>query len=330
MIKFTRPILDFYVNNEKNQKYLKKHFTTNNSEIGIHVPGDTQVVAKYQDGRAFIGTVDEYNTYEINNFGLRGEIYKDAEVLASGCSITFGLGVPESARWTNFLSNRINKNIMNLGNPGASVESICNHIIQYCMNNTMPKEIFCLFPDLFRRMVVVDKEFYDSEFKRESMFNKDFLQQIYCNPTVRKIKDIIFMEIVDKKYIENSVSPHQLILNSINSIYNLETFCLLNNIKLVYTTWDLPSSDIIKELTKIKDFKLKNFVPFYPTWAEQHINTFIKEYCNLNHDSEFKNNVCWHEGSDYVVVDYKKVPTSAHPGIHFQYHIAEFFYNLSK
>jgi hypothetical protein len=328
-MKITKDILDFYKDTQRNRWYLKKYFT-NTLHVGLFQEHQENVVENNPNGKSFMPTVDEYNTYKINELGMRGTIDKDADVLASGCSITFGIGVPEEGRWTNLLSNKINKSITNLGNPGGSVESICNHIIQYCMNNKMPKEIFCLIPDFFRNMVVVDKEFYNSKVKRESVGKSDNLQLMFCNPKVRISYGIIFMEITDKQYIEDYTSPHQLILDAVNHMYILESFCLTNNIKLYWTTWDLPTCTIMKELTKLKDFKLKNFVSFYPDSATSQGNEFMKEYCQLDHDSEFKDNICWHHGSDYSIIDYKKQPQMSHPGIHFQNHVADFFYDLHK
>jgi hypothetical protein len=219
---------------------------------------------------------------------------------------------------------------MNLGNPGASVESICTHIIQYCMNNKMPKEIFCLFPDFFRSMVVVDKEFYKTKVKRDDAFKeKDSLQQIFCNPIIHKYDDRVFMEIEDQKYIEDATSPHQLILNSINFIYILESFCLANNIKLHWTTWHVPSARIMEELLKIKNFKLKNFADF--VFSPDVNNTDFRSIsfkCSSSHDSEFYDSIYWKRGTDYSIENYKKVSDHAHPGIHFQYHFADLFYKL--
>jgi hypothetical protein len=328
-MKITRDILDFYKDNDKNRWYLKKYFT-NTLEMGLYQPYQKNVVHDKPNGEPFMPTVDEHNTYEINSLGFRGKVDTSTDVLGSGCSITFGIGVPENGRWTNILSNKMNKSVMNLGNPGGSVETICNNIIQYCMNNKMPKEVFCLMPDLFRNMVVVDREFYNSGVKRERVGTEDNLQLMFCNPKVKIDRGIIFMEIRDGKNIEDAISPHQLILNSVNFIYNLESFCLTNNIRLHWTTWDRSSSTILRELGKFKDFKLKNFVPFYPEDATDQGNLFIKKICSLNHDSEFKNHLCWPSGSDYSVIDYEKQPQMSHPGIHFQYHLAEFFHNLSN
>ena len=327
MIEITENILKFYKNNENTNFYLKKHFT-NTLEIGYYAPYAKNIIQNRSNGESFLPTVDEHNTYEINSLGLRGEVDLNADVLASGCSITFGIGLPEYGRWTNLLSNKMNKSIMNLGNPGGSVATICNQIIHYCVNNKMPKEIFCLMPDFWRNMVVVDKEFYKSGVKRENVGTKDYLELMFCNPNVKTNGDIVVMETKDKTNIEDSVSPHQLILNAVNYIYILESFCLLNNIKLYWTTWERSSSMIMEELSKIEGFKLKKFVPFYPKDASDQLNIFIKNTCSSDHDSEFKNHFCWPSGSDYSIIDYKKQPEMSHPGIHFQHHVAEFFYSL--
>jgi hypothetical protein len=327
MIKITENILKFYEINNDTEFYLKKYFT-DTLEVGYYAPYAKNVILNKQNEQSFMPTVDEHNTYKINSLGLRGEVDLDADVLASGCSITFGIGVPEDGRWTNLLSNKMNKSVMNLGNPGGSVATICNHIIHYCTNNKMPKEIFCLMPDFWRNMVVVDKEFYKSGVKRKNIGKRDYLELMFCNPNVKSDGDIVVMETIDKQNIEDSTSPHQLILNAVNYIYTLESFCLLNNIKLYWTTWDRPTSMVMEQLGQLENFKLKNFVPFYPKGSGNQLNFFIKESCTSDHEHEFKDDICWPSGSDYSVINYEKHPENSHPGIHFQYHISDFFYNL--
>jgi len=328
----TRDILPFYKENEENDWYLKRFFS-NTKQIGLYKPGSNDVVSSKRISKDnSVETVDEVNTYEINSIGLRGEIDENSEILASGCSITFGLGVPESGRWTNLLSKKINKSVTNLGNPGDSVENICMNIIQYCLNTKMPKEIFCFFPDFFRSVVIVDKEFYKSRVNRGSMGTKDNLEQVFCNPKIIQDKRSFFMEIQDQKYIEDSTSPHQLVVDSIRFIYVLESFCLSNNIKLHWTTWNIPSSYILEELSKIKDFKLKNFTSFYPPDSEyEGLGALILENCNPDtHEHEFKDHPSWNVGSDYAFIDGKKTFKNSHPGIHVQEHVSDFFYNLYK
>lgn len=323
MTSFTRDILDFYkFDKEKNKEYLIKHFSNSNI-AGLHNPNSTIVFDSVNVfDKANVVTVDDDNTYEINKYGFRGEIDENSDVIASGCSITFGIGVPEEARWTNILSNQINKNIINLGVEGASVKNVCTNIIQYCMNNKMPKEIFCLFPDFFRSMVVIDKEFYKSGLSKRYWDESDNLILTFCNPKVSQhSKNRVLMEIKDKSNIEDSVSPHQLILDSVNFIYILESFCLANGIKLYWTTWDKPTFAILQEMSKIKDFKLKNFYNSMPSYGYD---------CRSHYNSEFNNHPQWERGSDYSIINNKKTKDYAHPGIHFHTHIASLFYNLRK
>jgi hypothetical protein len=332
MKSLTRDIFPFYEENKENDWYLKKFFS-NTKEIGLYKPGSQDVVSPRRTNEDnSVETVDEVNTYEINSLGFRGEVDENSEIFASGCSITFGLGVPELGRWTNLLGKKINKSVTNLGNPGDSVENICMNMIQYCLNTKMPKEIFCFFPDFFRSVVIVDKEFYKSRVNRGVLGTRDSLERVFCTPKIIQDKKSFFMEIKDKKYIEDSTSPHQLIVNSVKFIYILESFCLSNNIKLHWTTWDTPSSYILEELSKMKDFKLKNFTSFYPPDSEyEGMGALVMEMCKPDtHKHEFQDHESWAKGSDYSFIDGKKTDSNSHPGIHVQEHISDFFYKLHK
>ncbi len=326
----TRDILPFYKQNKENYPYLKKLFS-NTKEVGIYEAFQKDVVNSQHDHtNRSVETIDEVNTYKINYIGCRGDIDENSDILASGCSITFGLGVPEEGRWTNILSKKINKSVTNLGSPGASIENICFNIIQYCLNTKMPKEMFCLFPDFFRSMVVADKEFYKSKVNRGSMGTKDILEYIFCNPKIIQDNRSFFMEIQNQKYVEDSISPHQLILDSIRYIYMLEAFCLSNNIKLKWTIWDPASSYIVEELGKMKNFKLKDFVSFYPPDSNYNGPGSMLDYgCDPKaHGHEFNDHESWIRGSDYYYIDGKKTYDNSHPGIHIHEHFADFFYNL--
>ena len=230
------------------------------------------------------------------------------------------------ARWTNLLSNKINKSVTNLGVEGASIKSICIDIIKYCTNKKMPKEIFCFFPGFFRNTIVVDKEFYKPT--KEEDAATDHLRLAYSMPDIHNYRNFVVMTSKDREYTKNLVSPHQLILDSVNFIYILESFCLTNNIKLYWTTWDMHSNLIMEKLLDIKDFKLKNFTPFFPFKSVESIGNFVETTCNSNHNSEFKDHICWKVGSDYSMRDDKKALGYAHPGIHTHTHVAELFYNL--
>lgn len=331
MNSLTKDIFGFYNTDGKNNWYLTKYLT-NTKNIGRFDPYEKNVFCSSSEDVLW-GTVDEYNTYEINGWGFRGEIDENADVIATGCSITFGLGVSEETRWSNLLSKKINKSIMNLGSPGASVESICSNVIQYCLNVKMPKEIFCLMPDFFRSLIVVDKDFFKSNHLgtskvREDFAKEDSLSLIYCNPSINMHNKSLYMEIKDKDTIEDSTSPHQLILNAINAIYILESFCSTNNINLYWTTWDIPTKDLMEKLLKIENFKLKRYTPVFPKNENTIFNDCKNENTLCGQSSELKDNPFWDRGSDYVMLNGKKNKDIGHPGIHFHIHITDLFYNL--
>jgi hypothetical protein len=164
------------------------------------------------------------------------------------------------------------------------------------------------------------------------MGTKDSLEQVFCNPKIIRDKRSLFMEVEDQKYIEDATSPHQLIVNSVKFIYLLESFCLSNNIKLYWTTWNTSTYYILEELSKMKDFKLKNYRSFYPPNSElEGMGGFVLQGCDPNtHEHEFKDHPSWLVGSDYAFIDGKKTLKNSHPGIHVQEHISNFFYNLHK
>lgn len=325
----TGNILDFYKLDKETIWYLKKYFAIN-IQYGSFEPYTKDPILKEPNGNSFIATVDGHNEYNINKFGLRGVVDENSETLAGGCSLTFGIGVPESGRWTELLGIKINKNVMNLGSPGASVETICTNLIQYSLNNNMPKEIFCLMPDFFRRRAVVDKDFFKQKNNKERVITNKSLNLEYIYPTITLLKDQLFMEVENQEYIEDSISPHQLILNSINAIYSLEAFCLSNDIQLNWSTWDLPSQRIMEELIKLRNFKLKNYTLFFPPGCVWGAGDFVIRTCQLSHNSEYREHKDWLDGSDYSIIDHKKTNRFCHPGIHFHTHVAEFFDNLYK
>lgn len=281
------------------------------------------------------GMVDDFNNYYINELGVRGVLNYDSEILSAGCSVTFGCGVPEEGTWPHILSNNINKPVVNLSFPGRSIESISNNIIKYCVKYKMPKKIFCFFPGLFRTWFVADENFYSSK-KQKDYLNSDGLYLKSINPQIwfdkkenemfmiKRQRDEDHINSLDNE-MEVTLSPHQLILNSVNVISVLELFCLSHNIDLYWTTWDYNSDIIMQKLNKIPDFKLKKYVKFVDDEANNE-SIYYKLDCRSNHSSELKNHICWDMGIDYHILDGKKVPgIKSHPGIHYQTHVAEFF-----
>lgn len=338
MTFISKNILNYYQYNDHNEFYLLKNFS-NIGYFGAFKSFEYKPFSEGPHNRNKVKTLDDCNTYDINELGLRGTFNINAEIIGAGCSFTFGVGIPEEGTWVKLLQNKINKNIINFGLPGHSVTAICQSLISYCTNYNIPKKIFCVFPDLFRSIFIEDFEYYSSKkWVREQVENyrlnlTSVNPSIYFNPTENKM----YSTIEDRSIhaIEDALSPHQLIINSIDSIALLEYFCKTNEIELFWTTWDPGSAYIIDLLLKIPNFKLKKYNKFvteinYNNYLNSDA-TFNKNMCNSNHDLELSNHKCWDIGSDYVIIDGSEKPNwASHPGIHLQAHLSDFFESLIK
>jgi hypothetical protein len=345
-------LLDVYEYHENNF-YLYKHFMDTN-RIGSNViNSEDPYKVRHKGNVSGIHLVDKENSYHINELALRGKINYESEILGAGCSFTFGMGVPEEGIWTQILGKKINKDIINLSSPGWSTKKICDQIIIFCAKYKMPKTIFALFPGFFRGMMVEDIDFYSTtknmnpkEQHKIPGSNIPLLMQQSFDPMIYSDKrnNFIAFEHIKKSdyfepkhenitYMENVLSPHQLILDAVDSIYLLEYFCKSHNIDLQWSTWHKPTTLLMKNLLKIPNFKLKKYIEFSDdndNYLLENINNFPHKSCSIGHSSSLIKHPCWNKGSDHIIdINDNKLPGwPGHPGIHYQIHLAEFFYKI--
>lgn len=259
--------------------------------------------------------------YTLNSKSYRGkEFINSPEIIVSGCSFTYGSGLPDHVMWSNILSELINKDNINLGLPGKSVTSIINNLYSYFREYGHPKYILCLFPS-FRRFelpinkdLILSKKNYskDSNLTNEIIFNLKMEGSFY-------VQDIIMEDglLSDKpKYskkpyiFEDVVSSDLAYWSAIKAILAFEQYCKVAGIKFLWATYEY---DLELAINKIKDR--------YPKYYESFIN-IGNGYYNQCHKEESKiNPYIWQSGLDRERgLDY------AHPGLHFNIHVAEAFY----
>jgi hypothetical protein len=332
------------------EKYKESVYILNNltdvSPIGIFEPNAKQLFKYIKNKDPYdLQVVDSDNDYFINQLGFRGKIKNNPEIIAIGCSFTFGLGVPENGVWTNILEDKIGTDILNLGVPGHTVKKICELAINYMSKFNKPKIVFAFFPGFFRGMMIEDINFYRSSRSMSENKQRKIEKQTAFYPEIhydrsqnfllfKKTNSFKFFKSKDKDvtYMENVLSPHQLISDAIDSISVLQDFCYSHGIKLYWSTWDIPTSILMDTLLKIPNFKLKNYIKF----ADDNFNNysgingkFPNNFCNSDHESKLVSHTSWNCGSDKLIDSYGNVLESwaSHPGIHFQYHIANTFKN---
>lgn len=102
--------------------------------------------------------IQSHNEYRLNSFGYRDPEYDGpVDLIAAGCSQTFGLGVPESARWSTVLARRLNMSVATLAISGWSAAGAINAVMDYIQNYGKPKAVALLLPDFGRFDYITNK-----------------------------------------------------------------------------------------------------------------------------------------------------------------------------
>lgn len=203
--------------------------------------------------------IDEYEfSYKLNKMGFRSNHFdtlnpNNTNILYSGCSITFGEGLPDEFTWTTMLTNKINNirnNVVayNLGFLGHSVYSIIRNLFAFINEYGKPEFIFICFPNISRTLK------YDKNLdKYLNVFNSS--PEDYKN--------------VSKTIIEHSKTydhSNGWVLAS-DMIRFFEIYCKSIGVKLFWTTWH------VLEIKTFEQLDYDNLVTYnleYPLWAVKH------------------------------------------------------------
>lgn len=329
-------ILKLYEDTVDNSRFLATFKI--NSNFGTFKPKQNNIYNPKSIPKSQIQCLRDFdNTYEINSDGFRDKDFDNCDTLVAGCSVTFGVGIPEYGRWGNIIESRTNKKVANISFPGGSISIICNAIIKYCIVYGMPKNIFMFAPSLTRGNVVTDDNFYVSgRWGNTANNERDVLSLVTTDSNVVFIPEHDILEFTktfdfDERSIENSISPHQFLHESLISLFMLESFCKTNNINFIWSTWSNSSTYIMKKLITIKDFFIKNYIEFSELGPKMYDYNDIVINCNSDHDSILSNEKTWLYGSDILYKKNKKIKDyRGHPGIHFNYHVADLFEKFIK
>ena len=264
---------------------------------------------------------DDYkNDYSYSNsLGFRGpEPTANTELLAFGCSQTYGVGVPESGTWVSLLANRLGYTYANYAWSGwgtqAFVDALRFHIERY----GTPKAVCILMPDFGRIETVDDGKNIIVEGREKSTTRG-------AGPA--SIRSLPF----DRPLVQYSKSPHQLedilipeyyIYRFNNELLSLIDICKYNNIDFYWTSWDV------------------YVLNFYKTMSEhQTLDLLTDQFIYM--DTELANGNYYHNEDkysgchQYLLEPYKEYfycgsDKDSHNGVHVNAHIADSFYDRLK
>ena len=212
----------------------------------------------------FKEALDEENEYITNSYGYRGPEFKsDLDILAIGCSQTYGIGVPEEGTWPAFLAKKTGMSYANLSAPGASIEWLVHSTFSYVHEFGPPKIIAALFPDFFRMEIVMNSDINQSRTVSmrdwnaqgiDPSFAKGVITSSYIDP------DLKWRAKLSKRPfpIEDTVPAEEPIFRSFKLIMMLERYCEALGIELLWSGW---SDDVSRFLVEYEG------TDYYPNYA---------------------------------------------------------------
>jgi len=262
------------------------------------------------DGYTFYKYLDEkdeegYNSGEKFEYRLNSDYFrsfhfsklekKNYNILTTGCSYTFGHGLPEECIWPTLIEEKIkliNKNVkvFNLGLPGLGIDAIINNVISFIDKYGVPNVIIALLPDINRSVI------YSPNLKKYKLYapSTNYIQN-------KKNDENLFFRTINYQ-IEDRV------YQAVNQIKMLEHLCKGYGIDLLWQSWDGNSDKLYDNISFENYVKSEKNHPAYYYESNK-----IGNSLDLSADKYNK---------------YRKFARdSNHPGIEHQASIANFFYS---
>jgi len=269
----------------------------------------------------------EYS-YQWNEDGLRSiDFAQKPNIIALGCSLTLGQGLPESLRWSNLLQEELGYGkhlIGNISYSGAAINKLVSSFFGLINKyEYVPEIVICNFAN-FERFYFVSP-------------NAEYMQDWYINYSSKKTK-------VTAPWNYQEILPYEWVYyQNLDHIKMLETFCNSQGIKLIWSTWSnaLTDSDETFLRNNFKNYFQDTTRAQFPIHFEFDIHgdtkdKLLPQYKMINWDSvqchkEYFDN---HMDIFDMAYDYHKFagpwgPGSnrPHPGIHRQLHWKDMYYN---
>lgn len=176
--------------------------------------------------------------YYLNRFGFRGHNEPGMEVDGLsmgffGCSFTFGIGLPEEKHFVSMFGKHFNLNTFNFGCPGGGIGKTARLFSQISKFQKLDYAIFVL-PHIQRLEYVVPSGMPNDKFRLTSLI----LNYSHVDP---------FEEAV-RRNVKEILSDEYLLYDATESIMFIDTVAKLHNIKVFYTSWDMPTMNLILSL----------------------------------------------------------------------------------
>jgi hypothetical protein len=230
---------------------------------------------------------------------------KNVEMLAVGCSHSFGVGLPYYLVWPELVSKSLNIGYANISKPGTSIMYQIINTFHYCQTFGNPKIILCMFPNFERSRMFIDNKTIYSE--RESQKEPQPVDVHTNAPQSRAT----FLKLPVQH--DELISEEQAFYYNTLFIFMLEQYCRSNQIKLIWSTWrDHHNFDSM-------------FKETYEFYESNGIDLFLSTLGDCYKHEDLRSKY-----PDIFTIAADAYKGNGHPGVHWHQHVAEFFIDKIK
>lgn len=279
--------------------------------------------------------------YDLNSDGFRSEEFeKNTEILFSGCSNTFGAGIPLEHLWTKIVADKFNVKHQNLGVPGSSTMLMVSNLFEYFRIYGNPKILICLFPDPYRTFRIKNYKYgytnHDSE--KDFLLSKDedyfFNENNYFENLQHVHREMDGPSIIKLPTpIENITQPDTSYYLSMMSINILEQYCRSNNIEFIWSSWEAHHLNSLKLIQARNPERFPGMIDVeFDRWHRD-LKNMIEYYYDVFPKTNRIEIKCHESLFDYnpdlfhFGFDRHNGPADIHWGSHRHEHIADKFIN---
>jgi hypothetical protein len=218
--------------------------------------------------------------YKLNKKNYRSpDFKKGTDILFSGCSLTWGAGVPEENIWWNIVAKDLNLTYANLAISGDSVYGQIKRIFAYFKEFGHPKYLYALFPEFTRMLIPINEKTFTTKTSIKELKDKpndEYNEHILSNAFIQGTVDSKFKMAFRPFIAEEILSPEVAHFFSAQSIMMLESYCEAAGIKFAWSTWDQKQFLVLKTLdpkhyTTLVDIKMQDWHLDYHTIEDKYM-----------------------------------------------------------
>ena len=212
---------------------------------------------RYGDGSpSFHDTIDI--DYSLNSFNYRSSEFSSGNrLLVAGCSVTFGVGLPEKYTWGNLLAKNLGvSGYSNLGIPGDPIESSVFRVVKYIQNFGAPEYLAFLAPDPYRYTAIAGENDRPYHLARPGERLPKFSRAPHDPSKVLLGENALY--------------------SALRALMTLEVLCQASGTKLAWGTWSEHTKNLI---SRINDYSFSSYIDYldYGTMCRYYMSGYRPE-----------------------------------------------------